>query len=251
MNDIVAIRILKRAASNILLVALLLCCLTGCHSQKKAVEGATGYQSTSSFEWERLSMPVKIRLEGSQNLSISGTATFIGDESVYFSLRMLGMEVAAMELTRDSIALADKFHKYYLKASWKDVSKELNLQLSDVECLLLGRVPSRSLAKGGRGYTVDMAEKDGMIERIVILVDGKEPFTVDYGKGETTPYGMIAESLKAQTELKGKDMRLTVEWSPGKAKWNSDVAARSLTIGRGYKEIELENIKQIFSTVVN
>ncbi|MCH5320051.1 MAG: DUF4292 domain-containing protein [Paramuribaculum sp.] len=217
----------------------------GCGSKKSALSSNVG-QNTQS--WEKLTMPVKIRLDEPQRFSISGNATFVNDQSIIFSFRMLGMEVAAMQLDRDSLVVLDKFHKYFFKAPISDLSKEVNLQIGDIQQLLLGQIPQTlSLKSKGKGFSAEIIETDGLLKEIKVSVSGKEPFTATYGSLLPTPFGYITESITTSGELGTRPFRLSVEWTPSKAKWNDDVSVRPVTVGKGYKEISVDNLKKMFS----
>lgn len=234
----------RRLKTGVLLFLVLIMAVSSCRNQKTALPT---YQSENRVMWERINMPVKLKLEAPNHFTISGTATFLRDTSIVFSLRMLGLEVAAIQLDRDSLLVIDKFHKYYLQAPISEISQKLNLTLSDIQNLLLGRVPDYNFSRTNSDFTAEMIESDGQIGLLTISTSGRAPFTIEYGASVETPYGYFAKTLKANGELGKNPLSLTIEWSPDKAKWNEEVPLRKISIGKGYQEINIDNLKRMFS----
>lgn len=210
----------------------------GCSSHRKAVT------SESNYGWTRLSLPIKIKIDEPQRFSIGGTATFERDSSVVFSFRMLGMEVAAMQIRSDSVLVVDKYHKQYISAPTEEIVSELNLDMADIQDLLLGRVPTHN-SRRVKNHSITIKESEGMIENISITPENQKPVTIDFSQAVMTDRGKIAEEMSYTGRIGNHPLSISIVWSPEKSKWDADVNVKELSVGRGYKRIPAENLKRM------
>ena len=220
--------------------------LSGCHSQRNAVK--SGLEG-SVKAWERLSMPVRISLDSPAQFSLSGQAILQRDSMILLSFRMLGFEVAAVQIDQDSALIVDKYHKYFIKTPTSGLARDLGISPSDIQDLLLGRVPTFKIPKGVEDWTIDVVEDQDIIRSISIHTPSYAPLTIEYGDQFNTRYGTIAGSVRAKGALADKTIELQIRWNPASAKWNDEVALRKISIGKGYKEISAENLKNMFSGI--
>lgn len=138
----------------LLLSALTLILLSGCRSAKQAVDkhespdlsdltgGAANFVSLidSYSDWSELSVPLKIKLRQPASFSISGTLTMKKDSYIHFSARVLGMEVATVMITRDSIFAKEKLHKIYVAESFAPLTSIIPLNISNFQQIIFGHV---------------------------------------------------------------------------------------------------------------
>lgn len=125
--------------------------ITGCRTSRHAA--ATGIHDVSAMTiterardiaagylpWTQLNLPVKVSVKSPQKLSVSGRIYMRRDRDIYVTLRVLGMEVANMYVSTDSVFAADKLHKCYIAEPIKDIFAGASLSIGDLQDALLGR----------------------------------------------------------------------------------------------------------------
>ncbi|MDE6490556.1 MAG: DUF4292 domain-containing protein [Muribaculaceae bacterium] len=121
----------RNRISLIIALAIAVMSIAGCRSNKEA---GTTRQAT----WTTFSAPVKIQLESPKKFSISGRATLVRDQSIYISLRMLGMEVGTVYVTPDSVFATEKLHRYILRESLTKVLDGRDIPFAELQDLLIG-----------------------------------------------------------------------------------------------------------------
>ncbi|MDE7407820.1 MAG: DUF4292 domain-containing protein [Muribaculaceae bacterium] len=118
--------------SLVMSVVLITVFLTGCRSKKVA-------ESAEPQHWTTFSAPVKLKLETPKRMSISGRCSMEYGKSISLSVRMLGMEVATIYVTPDSVfAATTKFQKYYMKESLSSVLDDNYVPFEGLQDLLAG-----------------------------------------------------------------------------------------------------------------
>lgn len=122
--------------------------LTACNSSKQVGTGKATTEYAHSDErlktvieqnatdWNVISVPVKLELKSPANISASARAYVCRDSSIYFSVRFLGMEIAMIDITNDSIIAVDKYHKYYAAERLTDVLANVSFDINSVQSLL-------------------------------------------------------------------------------------------------------------------
>lgn len=60
---------------------------------------------------------MNVSLKLPKRISASGTMTMTRGKDISISMRVLGIEVATLYITGDSVIALDKWHKYYLAES--------------------------------------------------------------------------------------------------------------------------------------
>lgn len=113
------------------LVSVVLLVLGGCRSAKPS--GST----ETEMRWNDIYVPVKLELTEPSRMSISGRAIMVRDQSIYLSLRMIGMEVATVYIDRDSIFATEKMHKQMLAVGFDDALGK-RMTIGELQSLLLG-----------------------------------------------------------------------------------------------------------------
>ncbi len=126
-----------------LLVVLVVLLAASCSSSKQAskapmVGNLTGTEYlekflTSAPQWSSLSSKASfdLGLGGKGNMHVSGTFRIRRGEVVQFSIApVLGIEVARMELTPKGMLLVDRINKRYVRASFKEVSELLHMDVN-------------------------------------------------------------------------------------------------------------------------
>lgn len=198
-----------------LLALGLLLTVTNCGSTKQAAP----ISSIDSYTgWKAVSMPVNVDLQKPMSLSASGRATLIKDSLVHISLRFIGMEVAVIRATPDSIFVVDKYHKKYFAEPTKDLlgSKWSHLSLFNLQNIMLGleKVPSDAPAR-------------------VTLENLTE-----------TPAGEVARDINVVADTPKGTIDASLEWKLKDAKWSeSEIKAPAFSLPRGASRITLRSLE--------
>lgn len=262
-------------------LAILACALllAACSTQRRAprtpdTEAAPAGSPAAQFAalagsyglWHDVQMPVRATLRSPFSLSASGRMTLVRDSLVHISMRVLGMEVGVMQLTRDSVFVVDKFHRFLIAESMGRLTAGTGLTLADVQSALLGRafVPGRGAATTAmsgllrlsatpqglriapaeppQGYTwlMNAATLDDgrtVLTDLTVSVEGREPATAAFTPAaRLSPAGAVAEAVDVQAHVAGRTIDARLSYSPAEARWNTG-AAPALPSLRGYTRV--------------
>lgn len=145
------------------LLAVLLLAAAGCRSSKSVAPVPV----PADEQWSNIYLPVKLEMLQPKQMAVSGRVTMVRDSSVYFSFRIIGMEVASAYCDADSAFVAMKHNRTLLTAPLRGLLSGASLTVGDIQDLLLGegRIPAK--AAGRISYAVD--DVDDGSTRIVTL----------------------------------------------------------------------------------
>ncbi len=268
-----------------LLVWSLLAGLCSCGSSKSSVDvNAPIYLSMSLDErfdslaagysvWEDLVVPVKVELSGAIKYTLSGRASMRRGESILLSFRMLGLEVANLYLTQDSLFFSEKMHKYLFADSLESFVGPTPLSISDIQDLLLGRpflagqgtmtqemrpgvslegdsalwsiTPKESPSDFAYSFSIP-AQSDG-VSALQVRAAGEETLECSYGESPLTESGRVAESATIPFDLSGNRLSLSIRWDLKNARWNTG-KLQSWSRPQGYALLAKSDIAKLFST---
>lgn len=93
----------------------------------------------SYTSWDAIEVPFKVNLTSPARLSCSGKAYMTRGKDIYLSLRVMGMEVASLYVTADSVFAAEKLGRRYVAEPIGAVLGKAQLTVSDIQDLLTGR----------------------------------------------------------------------------------------------------------------
>lgn len=103
------------------------------------------------IDFDYLSAKMKIDFDGEKRLSGIANLRMQKDSVIWISLSPgLGVEIARILITQDSVAIIDKFNKKYIKTDFERLSKKFSFDINYrlVESILLGNlVIPRSIEK--------------------------------------------------------------------------------------------------------
>lgn len=198
---------LFRTLIYILFSTLCLSSLYSCHSSKSAVDTAKKQEKYIAVqegpdEWANVYVPVTVTMERPMSVSFSGRATMVRDSVINISMRVLGMEVAVINITTDSVWLVDKFHKYAFAESTAHILGQHNMSIGQMQRLILG-------ADNGEATTVTFDNPRG-----------SEPVTVTFSDYSSTPAGELAGNVRVKAEVGKRDVDASLRWQLNKAVWN-------------------------------
>lgn len=270
----------------ILPVVFLMILSTACNSSRKTVSPGAGQIAGMSLQerfrtlvdgygdWNCVEVPVKVSLKSPGGVSLSGKAYMRHGKDIMLSLRFLGMEVATLYVSGDSLYAADKMHKYYVAESIRDALSGYDISVGDIQDLIMGRafmLGSGTLVYNSRkklaiedtgdvwlilphataegveyGYSVD--NETNRLLRLMVGVPGLEPVTVDYSGTVETPAGTVADNMSVTARVKKTDIAAGMAWSFEKAVWNVPDNLRSWKMPVGYKRLKSGDLVKMLSS---
>ena len=169
---------------------LFLCILVSCKTQKQTntldiseevvpeidtVKMVSSYQS----EIEIVSAQYQIYLTGNKSMSIRGVISSEHNKSLIVSVQMLlGIEIARIHCTPDSIWALDKFSQKYYEADFKTFEKELGTNFYGLQALLTNRTFDPE-GLDFANFTVDKVEENYIL---ALNKDMYTEFIIEGGK---------------------------------------------------------------------
>lgn len=261
------------SAIFILIIAITSIPLGSCSASRNTAkaESGTGVSSldaryTSLIEsyspWTDVRVPVNVSMQKPMKLSIGGTLTMVRGKAVHISLRFLGMEVASLMVTPDSVMATYRMDKIYLQEPLHQLLGRFPATISDLQDLLSGRTftlgdPNRadirliSNPDGGYAIIPPPPVKGAPADSYVFTVDssnslksltvnpgqGRQPVICTYLPATITPCGMFSPRFSILANIGRTTVDASVELSLGKAKWNRGEAP-SWKIPKGYKRVD-------------
>lgn len=194
--------------------AMLTLLLAACHPTSKT---AVDNRPDRTGRWHDVYMPVRVSLSSPANISLSGRATIVNDSLINISMRVLGMEVAVMHCTADSVWLADKYHKYAFAESKQKVLGSHDMPLSELQNIMLG------IDQNGRNSLVFNNPANGSEVRIT------------FGDRTVTPAGNASGQISIYAPLDKGHVDAGVTWNLRDADWNTYRRVSFTPPGKGYR----------------
>ncbi|MBQ7042906.1 MAG: DUF4292 domain-containing protein [Muribaculaceae bacterium] len=267
----------------IAILCMVLLMIAGCRSAKQSATASPDTDSERSLsehfdalvssyaDWEDVNVPVRLELEAPKQVSISGRATMVRGKSVLISLRVLGMEVANLYITNDSVYATEKIHKYYIAEDINSLRGKFPVSINDVQDLLLGQVfllergridksmkNQVRLSEMGEYWTIlpkkfydDVEYAFGMsqndeLKALSVSRQDITPLVSQYSNHASSPAGTIACMSKINLSTEKMAMKATIKWDAEKAKWNTGKQS-VWKMPKGYKRISGESLVKTLS----
>lgn len=264
--------------------------LTACHSGKSVPKTNTGSVtaglpasatdislSIESYRpWERVKIPVTLRLREPKSISVSGNAVMERDKSIMISLRFFGMEIGNIYLTDDSLTAIDKFNKKYVSEAIRPLLGGFPVTISNVQDILLGRpfvagsqLRARELTKD---FEIERSGADGgfsLIPRdmppgveygfafsaagdlmaLLVKAGSHQPVTVGYEDSRATQFGPFAGGTSVEASAGKTAIDATLEWNFGKASWDEKVELRRPSVPSNYERVNAQKLIKAFTNL--
>lgn len=228
---------------------------------------------SSYRQWEKMRVPLTLRLSKPKSISVSGTATFNRNKSIFISLKYFGFEIANIYATADSVIVVDKFNKQYAAESIGRFLSDVPFTMANLQDLLTGRIfcPGKKQASTDsfsqaditvttpQSWTMVPGDAPSGIEygfsfnpaddlRGMIVRSGNhQPVTVGYDVQVITPYGPMSPEISVSYSTAKTSIDASIEWNLDKARWNKDVDLREPVISSKYRRITTEEITRMLS----
>ena len=145
------------------------------------------------------------------------------DSAINISMRVLGMEVAVVNVTPDSVVMADKFHKYLFAEPLAAVLGSHSMTVGEMQDIMLG-------ANLGEARTLTFNNPGS-----------DTPVTVTFGDYATTPAGEMAGSVRVDAPVHSSQVKASLTWELDKASWNTARTVSFKTPVKGYKRVTMSN----------
>lgn len=225
--------------------------------------------SDSYGTWSDVKIPLTLRLKSPKKISIGGTLTMQRDRSVHLSLRFLGMEVASLMVTQDSIFALYKLERLYFAESISDLLGGFPATVGNVQDLLLGRAfilgdtplaPSRCTLAGnsenwtitpsGMSYAFTLSTPTGNLESLTVTPGSRKPLTAEYTDFATGPVGPFAATTLLSATGGKTTLSAQLELNARRAEWNTG-ATKNWSTPKGYTRIKAADILKIVTKMAN
>lgn len=284
---------ITRAAATLLVAAACVSC--GSQKQSGSSDTANTYNPstpsasadlssdfaalTSTYTaWKDVKMPVSLNMVSPGGIKVSGTATMVRNHGVHISLRMLGFEVAAMQIRGDSIFATYKIKKVYVAESISQLLDGFPVTTGNLQNLLLGQVfapgednlTAASSKKFGyrsaadadlpgafiltptaplRGVEAAFVVNGGTVPSLLALSvkAGENNATCVYADSQTSPAGRVAEECTVEGRFGKRNVKAELTWDLKKARWNTGEKLPALNT-KGYSRI---NASQLLSSLTS
>lgn len=265
-----------------ILLTLLTLIAGACSSAKKTavstrnensrIENAADYFSgitNESASWQQLKVPFNVSISQPTQISASGQAVMVRGKYINLSVRILGMEVAALYLTDDSILVVDRWNKRYISENLRQFLNGFPANISNLQDLLTGRafvmgkekLTTESLSSFNveqQGYTWGLQPKQpvsGLDYAFIfsanqllsmIISAGSTNVTISYGDPIKTADGTFASSIDIKADAPKKPMNGTIQWRWNKAEFGNSFTPRHLEKPGNYTRIKAADLLDKF-----
>lgn len=254
----------------------MLLAVTGCRSSKQVTPTTPTVDDERSLlqhfdalaasytDWEDVNIPVRLEMEAPKQMSISGRATMVRGKSVLISLRVLGMEVANLYITNDSVYATEKIHKYYIAEDINSLRGGFPVSINDVQDMLLGQVfllergrleksmkKQVNLSEMGEywsilpkkfynevEYAFGVSQSDEL-KALSVYRHDVTPLVCQYSNHTNSNAGIIAQNVKINLSTGKIAVKATIKWDAESAKWNTGKPS-VWKMPKGYKRLSGE-----------
>ena len=246
MTGITNLNKVKSAICVALLTAVLSVMTTGCHSSRTGVVSGGGYEFNSAkslsqgelkelfnslensyTEWESMKMPVTLSLRSPKNVSIGGTLSMERNRSIHMSFRFLGMEVASLMVTEDSIYAAYKLERIYFAESIRDLMGGFPATVGNVQDMILGR-------------PFVLGENNVALSQCTLAGNGAT-WTITPDRSPMSMKGPMAGNTSISAKTSKTTFTGEITLNPRKADWGKGYG-KSWTVPKGYARVHAEDI---------
>lgn len=210
---------------------------------------------------------------GGNSLSSSMHMRMLRGQAIYVSMRpVMGIEVAKMVISGDSILLVDKVHKRYILEKASLLTNGVPVTVETLQDMFLGR--AFELGKGSFNQSLKddfdvERSSDGNVtlkpkhqfngfeynflynpQGNILSLDitptnaGASTYSVTYANVKPTVAGKVATEVNVSTKINGRAFVLALEYKD--LKWNEDFKIDT-QVPKNYRRLEAKDIMQILS----
>lgn len=130
-------------------------------------------------DWKAIEVPFKVNIDKPARLSASGRAYMTRGRDIYLSIRLLGMEVANMYVTADSVFASEKLNRHYVAEPISSILADTGLTVNDLQDILLGRafIPGSGTLNASDAGALSLTTADGMM----LITPVRQPAGYEFG----------------------------------------------------------------------
>lgn len=224
-------------------------------------------------EWQRLRVPVTVRLSKPKSITISGTAVMERGKSIFITLKYFGFEIGNLYLTNDSVTVVDKFNKQYVSESTSGFLGGFPVNISNVQDMLTGRIFVLSterasasdlkkadveIVNAGTWSLVPDPKKSGphygfmfspvnVLSALIVQSGNHNPVTCRYQTPVATAAGPMTSAVSVDYTTGKTSIDATLEWNWNKARTGNGVELRRPSLSSKYKRITASEITKMIS----
>lgn len=184
--------------------------------------------------WADVQMPVTATMIDAQGKgqSLSGRLTMVRDSAIEISLRAMGVEAALAYIDKDTVVVADKYHKQFLAEPYCSVFGASGLSLSNLQDALLGApfLPEEM------PWAWKAQVEDDILQALIFEDDDARVIGI-YGNNDLDVMAQIAD----------KQARLALKFNFEQAKWDSGRKMRLRSPKGGTRIYGVDIMQSIYS----
>ncbi len=227
--------------------------------------------ATTQGAWATMQCNGNIKVTGSKTLSSGMHMRMIRDRAIYISVRpMLGIEIAKLVITNDSVLVVDKYHKRYVAEPLSIITNGIPVTVGTLQDIFLGRafiVGTGTVNNNTKGQVQFTAEgenfrlepkqqpseftyefainaKNQLQSVTVKPIRGKNtPYTAHYSNVMTTLAGSIAHHADVNAQVGGTNFGLALDLKD--ITWGTTFTIDDSKPSEGYKRLSAQQITSI------
>lgn len=279
-------KIIKRISSISLCFIILMVAASSCKSAKSATSNNNysnvsidkRYETVTSgyATWETFTSSGKIGFSMGDGNAQTMTMQIKMKRGEYISVSLrplLGIEVGKLYISRDSIIVVDKYHKYYVAEDVSTLTAGIPFSLENLQDVFLNRAfilnqgtltrydqGKTTLDKGingtwsitpkdkvmGHNYSFSFNSDNQLISLTLLDEDGVKPYSVSYGNFIVSANGSwMAQDMLIKIQLGDKVIGLVNNLNLSSCQWNKGSIEQKPSPS-GYKRIPLTDFIQAF-----
>lgn len=204
---------------RILSILTFIVLLASCRSAKQNV----GTDLLADGQWSSVYSSVNLEVNKPMQMGFSARLTMQRGEYIHMSMRVFGIEAAAMYIDRDSAFFVDKYHRYSFAEPLNAVlgSRYGHLTLTDIQKIILGqeKLPATD---------TESVTSSGFVE---------------------TPAGEIASRLIIKAYTPNNEFGAEMTWKPQNATWNDPSRRVNFKFPEGYTRITVDNLQSVLKSL--
>lgn len=241
MSGLRAVSVLRLIAA-VMVVGMM---AVGCRTHRNAVVVNAPVEAS----WQRIQVPIQLKLSSPQKMSVSGTLNMVRDSTIVISARLLGMEVAVVAVDGETVTILDKYNRQAYKVGCKEVMGGFDLTVGQLQDIITGEALSGNLPEVPGKKKIFTVEVDGVMSKLIgaYLENPLRPFCeVRYPSHVSTPFGELVDTLQISVTQGQQMIEASCILNLEKAKWNESVIPRRVTIPADYRYIDVHSPLNMF-----
>ena len=262
-----------------IVASLLLIISAGCSSSRKsttqqprptALEARYAALDSATHSWTDLNVPFTFSLNKPTDFTITGRMRMIRGRGVDLSLRLLGIEMARIMVTTDSVFASYRLKKQYVAQPLDGVGGNVSGLLANLQDIFMGRVflvgHTAGNAKGSlppfstfeaeetsglmalsstvKGTGIRYAffiDTDNRLTSTEVLYTPAQQATIRYSNFHDTQAGMMPRHENIAVTAGNIIVDADIDWRWSSAKWDTGITLEWVN-PRGYRQVTIDQL---------